>query len=75
MSLKYISFLLRVWREEKGEPEPSLADWHAELEHIQSGNCWKFEEVEDLISFLRKSVNEFKPSQEMKSQDMRHKRE
>ncbi len=54
--IQYASFLIRVWRENKtGEASPS-ADWHAEVEHIQSAHYWAFVTTEDLLSFLKRQA-------------------
>ncbi len=51
--IQYASFLIRIWRENQaGEASPG-ADWHAEVEHIQSNQCWTFQAEEELLSFLQ----------------------
>ena len=50
---EYASFLLRLWREASpGRSEPA-AGWQSEIEHIQSGQRWTFDTLEDLLEFLR----------------------
>ncbi len=58
-SIEYASFLVRVWREvtpslqregEGGE----VSNWHGEVEHIQSGRLWIFDNLDELLAFLRK---------------------
>ncbi len=54
--IQYASFLIRVWQENKpGEALPG-ADWHAEVEHIQSSQHWTFTTVEELLSFLHQQA-------------------
>ncbi len=56
--IQYASFLVRIWRENKaGEALPS-ADWHAEVEHIQSNQCWTFQAEEELLSFLHQQAQD-----------------
>ncbi len=52
----YVSFLIRMWREQNpGQPE-SAADWHSEIEHIQSGRRWVFNTLDELLVFLRQQA-------------------
>ena len=61
--IEYASFLIRIWREpETGPPEPSAA-WHSELEHIQTGERWHFDTLEDLLAFLRRQTEEMNVAQ------------
>lgn len=49
--LHYTSYLVRVWREEAAPP--SLAQWRAEVEHVQSGVRRRFESPDALWTYLR----------------------
>ena len=50
----YISFLVRMWREESLEmPEPT-GDWRGEVEHVQSGRRWTFDTLDKLLCFVRR---------------------
>jgi len=52
----YLSFLIRLWRE-PSLPAPELTpDWHAEIEHIQSGQRWTFDTLHEVLEFLRSQV-------------------
>jgi hypothetical protein len=52
-SIKYASFMLRLWSRRNQElPQPSY-EWQGEVEHIQSGQKWNFDNFEDLAAFLR----------------------
>jgi hypothetical protein len=52
----YISFLIRLWREESPELPEAIADWQGEVEHIQTGRRWTFGTLHELLSFLRRQV-------------------
>ncbi len=54
--IQYASFLIRVWRENKASEASLSADWHAEVEHIQSARYWAFVTTEDLLSFLKRQA-------------------
>ncbi len=54
--IQYASFLIRVWQENKSEVTATAADWHAEVEHIQSSQHWTFTTVEELLSFLHQQA-------------------
>lgn len=48
----YLSLLVRMWREDGAPDLAAVADWHSEVEHIQSGKLWKFETLNDLVAFI-----------------------
>lgn len=48
---RYASFLIRMWRE--GEANGTYAEWESEVEHIQSGERWKFHSFKELEEFFR----------------------
>jgi hypothetical protein len=51
----YMSFLIRLWREEDGE-EANVAHspgWQGEVEHIQSGQRWNVENLQEMLDLLR----------------------
>jgi hypothetical protein len=52
----YASFLVRLWR--KGEPKlpGDTGGWQGEVEHIQSGQQWSFDTLEELLSVLRRQA-------------------
>ncbi len=54
--IQYASFLIRVWQENKPGETSSNADWQAQVEHIQSSQCWTFKTVEELLSFLHQQA-------------------
>jgi hypothetical protein len=54
--IEYASFLVRLWRETDTEAAVPAADWHSEVEHIQSGQCWSFCGLDELLGFLRQQA-------------------
>jgi hypothetical protein len=46
----YMSFLVRLWREQPGDDLP--CDWRGELEQIQTGIRWNFSTHCELLTFL-----------------------
>lgn len=55
-SIEYASFLIRLWRRVGGDPLGPSADWHSEVEYIQTGERWDFATLEELFDFLRQEV-------------------
>ena len=49
----YVSFLIRLWREESLVIPEATANWQGEVEHIQTGRRWTFSTLHELLSFLR----------------------
>lgn len=49
----YASFLIRLWRQTSPLSPDHPADWQSEVVHIQSGQRWRFEALDDLLVFLR----------------------
>ena len=56
--IEYASFLVRLWREASTEATAPVADWHSEIEHIQSGRCWSFGNMDALLGFLRQQAED-----------------
>ena len=54
MDIEYASFLIRLWREAGTATTALLTDWCSEVEHIQTGQCWTFGTLEELMDFLRR---------------------
>lgn len=48
----YISFLIRLWREE-GIDQPTTG-WQGEVEHIQTGQRWPFQGLDELFDLIRR---------------------
>ena len=57
-SMAYVSFLVRLWREEQAAPSEPAAAWQSELKHIQNGGRWTFSTIDELLGFLRQQVEE-----------------
>ncbi len=55
----YLSFIVRIWRERSlDRPRIVAADWQSEIEHIQTGECWRFENVDEMLEFLRRQAKD-----------------
>ncbi len=54
----YISFLIRLWREPNSELPEQTAGWQGEVEHIQSGQRWSFDGLEQLLASIRRQVED-----------------
>jgi hypothetical protein len=54
----YVSFLIRLWRERSLEHPEEVADWQGDIEHIQTGQRWTFGTLDELLSFLRRQVED-----------------
>ena len=55
----YLSFLLRLWREDDGKmPDHGAAKqvWRASLESSRTGEWWGFANLCDLFAFLRRQT-------------------
>jgi hypothetical protein len=55
-SIEYASFLIRLWREERADRSAVAADWQSEVEHIQTGERWTFDTLNELLTFLRQEA-------------------
>lgn len=60
-SIEYASYLIRLWREAippfRGEGKKGeVFEWHGEVEHIQSGRCWTFGSLDEVLAFLRQQA-------------------
>ena len=49
---QYASYLIRFWREIKA---PAADQWRAQVESIQSGQTWRFSDLDALVDFLNKT--------------------
>jgi hypothetical protein len=52
----YLSFLIRLWFESSLPAAASAPEWHAEVEHIQSGRRWAFDSLDELLEFVRQQA-------------------
>lgn len=55
--IEYASFLIRLWREAGVDATAPPADWHSEVEHIQTGRQWTFSTLDELLGFLRRQTD------------------
>jgi hypothetical protein len=55
---EYASFLIRMWREVDPAAPYTAAEWHGEVEHIQSGQHSKFASEAELWEFLHQSLEQ-----------------
>jgi hypothetical protein len=51
----YHSFLIRLWLEE--QDDEAGAEWRIELESIQSGQKYRFPDLEAMFQFFRDQIN------------------
>lgn len=54
--VQYASFLVRLWRSGDPAPEGCNGGWQGEVEHIQSGQRWRFCGLEDLLATMRRQA-------------------
>jgi len=47
--VEYASFLLRLWRTRRSDAPPA---WQVEIEHIQSGQRWSFDGLDEALRWL-----------------------
>lgn len=57
-SIQYASFLIRLWREHDPRVPASPAEWQGEVEHIQSGQKWRFARIEEALEFLQSHIGQ-----------------
>jgi hypothetical protein len=57
-SVQYASFLIRLWREAAPDAAEVTADWRSEVEHIQTGERWTFETLDEMLRFLRRGARD-----------------
>lgn len=46
---KYVSFMVRLWRDDQAQPQDC---WHSEVEHVQTGERWQFDDLKQSLHFL-----------------------
>ena len=56
--LQYASFLIRLWRQTGPLNPDRPGEWQSEIEHIQTGQRWKFSTLEELLDFMRQQAGE-----------------
>jgi hypothetical protein len=55
-TIHYASFLVRLWREETADLSQQSTNWESEVEHIQTGDRWEFDTLDQMLAFLRREV-------------------
>jgi hypothetical protein len=55
-TIHYVSFLVRLWREETTDLSQQSTNWESEVEHIQTGDRWEFDTLDQMLAFLRREV-------------------
>jgi hypothetical protein len=55
-TIHYASFLVRLWREESADLSQKSVMWESEVEHIQTGERWEFDTLDQMLAFLRREV-------------------
>jgi hypothetical protein len=58
---RYASFMVRIWRSVNGAVEGDPCRWLGEIEHLQSGQHWRFETLDELPELLRRQAEELRP--------------
>ncbi len=51
-TVKYASFFVRLWWRRPPHEDAATAEWHGEVEHVQTGMKWQFDNIDDLLAFL-----------------------
>jgi hypothetical protein len=54
--IEYASFIVRIWRKSGLDANGNPYDWQSEVEHIQSGQTWSFNTLEELQAFNRQQM-------------------
>lgn len=50
---KYASFMVRLWCDD--EPQPPVR-WRSEVEHVQSGERWQFDDAVQSLHFVAQMI-------------------
>ncbi len=50
---KYASFMVRLWRDDE---QPSPVHWRSEVEHVQSGERWQFDDAAQSLHFVAQMI-------------------
>jgi hypothetical protein len=50
---RYSSFLIRLWREASSVESEPEAEWRVEVEHIQSGQSWTLDTLDEMLACIR----------------------
>ena len=55
--ISYASFMVRLWRDLSGKHEGAPV-WIGEIESIQTGRTWQFQDVESLFDLLERQLDD-----------------
>ena len=58
----YASFMVRIWRRVNSAAEGDPCRWLGEIEHLQSGQHWRFDTLDELPELLRRQAEELHPA-------------
>ena len=58
----YASFMVRIWRRVNSTAEGDPCRWLGEIEHLQSGQHWRFDTLDELPELLRWQAEELGPA-------------
>jgi hypothetical protein len=53
--------MVRIWRLTNGGGEEEATSWLGEIEHLQSGEHWSFETLDELPELLRRQAEALQP--------------
>jgi hypothetical protein len=56
---KYVSFMVRLWWDDQTQSEDC---WHSEVEHVQTGERWQFDDLEQSLRFLAQMAERLEPA-------------
>lgn len=57
---KYVSFMVRLWCDDQAQPEGC---WHSEVEHVQTGERWQFDDLKQSLHFLAQMAERLQPAE------------
>ncbi len=52
----YTSFLIRLWREQNPAQAGAAVGCCSEVEHIQSGQRWRFASLDEMLDFIQQQA-------------------
>jgi hypothetical protein len=55
-TIHHASFLVRLWRAQTADQSQQSTNWKSEVEHIQTGDRWEFDTLDQMLAFLRREV-------------------
>jgi hypothetical protein len=58
---RYASFIVRIWRRVNGAAKGDDCCWLGEIEHLQSGQRWRFDTLDEVPELLQRQAEELRP--------------